>query len=95
MGYILLHLGLMVVDWQLRDPTQNTQPMPGGIPDALLSTLLWGSLGIWTLAIFFVMPRTWAVWVRVLLALLQGGLALVLMVGGWLHYVIYWGIDTL
>jgi hypothetical protein len=95
LGFAVAHLVCMAVDWQLRDPTQNAHPMAGGIPDGLLTTFQWGSLAFLLVALFLWMPRTWAIWVRALLAIVQAGLALMLMVVGWLYYVLSNGIDTL
>ena len=85
----------MAVDWQLRDLAQNAHPMAGGIPDGLLITFQWGSLAFLLVALFLWMPRTWAVWIRALLATVQTGLAFVIMFVGWLYYVLTNGIDTL
>lgn len=85
----------MAVDWHLRDPTRNTQPMSGGIPDGLLAAFQWGSLVLLFIAVFLRMPRSRPAWVRALLAIAQAALAFLLMVFGWLYYVLRNGIDTL
>ena len=85
----------MSIDWLLRDPTQGAHPMAGGIPIGLATTLQWSSLALFAIAIFLLMPRTWATWIRVLLAIVQAALAFIFMIAGWLYYVLSNGIDTL
>jgi hypothetical protein len=91
-AFLAIHITCMAVDWQLRNPSA---PMTGGIPDILLTVIQWSSLGLLLLALFVWMPRSWAIWIRGILALLQVAVAFFLMVFGWLYYILNNGIDTL
>lgn len=85
----------MCVDWQLRDKSHAVQPMLGGIPDELNEALQWSGIVVLAIAAYLLMPRYWSIGLRLLLALIQALLALVVVVIGWLYYVLSNGIDTL
>ena len=83
---------LMAIDWLLRD---STRPMVGGIHDTFMMTIQWGSLGLFFIALCMWMPRSWPLWGRALLAIVQTVVAFFLLVFSWLYYILSNGIDTL
>jgi hypothetical protein len=91
LAFPLAHALCMAIDWRLRP----ANPMVGGIPDAILTAFQWGSVGLLFVALCLAMPRSWAIWIRALLALVQTIPAFFLMVFAWLYYVLSNGIDTL
>lgn len=89
--FLAVHAALMATDWQLRDPLA---PIEGGLPE-IFGVLGWSSLILLGIAVFIWMPRSWAVWLRFVLSLLQVGLAYAILTFSWLYYVLSNGIDTL
>ena len=91
-AFPVTHIICMTIDWQLRDPSN---PMAGGLRAYLVTGFQWSSVGLLLIGLFVWMPRSWPVWLRGSLAILQTAAAFVLMLFGWLYYVLSNGIDTL
>ena len=90
--FAAVHMTCMAVDWELRP---KGSPMTGGLPEAVVTSIQWGSLGLLLVALFFWMPRSWPNWLKALLTIVQAVLAFFLMIGAWLYYVIENGIDAI
>jgi hypothetical protein len=69
--------------------------MPGGLPELFGTIIGWGSLILLGVAVFLFMPRSWTMWLRSVLALIQMGVGYTIITFGWLFYVLRNGIDTL
>lgn len=93
--FACFHGCLMALDWHLRIPTPGVQPMPGGLPGSLDRTLSAASLVLLGFAVYCLMPRSWPSWVRAILAVIQVVVALAILIGARLLYVLHNGIDTL
>ena len=69
-GFAAVHLTCMAVDWNLRP---KGSPMSGGLPEVIVSSIQWGSLGLLLVALFFRMPRSWPKWFKGLAGSLDQG----------------------
>jgi hypothetical protein len=95
LGFVILHVLCMALDWSLRDSTSNQQPMPGGLPEYLGWFVQVGSLLGLFVALMILMPFTWSTCTRVVLSAVQVVAGAIGMAFGWLYYVLVNGIDTL
>lgn len=91
-GIPLLHVVWMLIDWNLRDPRS---PMSGGIPDGVTTVFQWVSLAAFGILVFASVAGVRPVLGRAAIAVFATGIAFVVMLFGWLSYVIGNGIDTL
>lgn len=69
--------------------------MPGGTPESLDGILAVASIPLLGFATYVVLPRAWPAWARIILAVLQAIVALAILFGVRLFYVLHFGIDTL
>jgi len=95
LAFIVFQIVCMSIDWSLRDALSQHQPMPGSLPVIIIEICAYGSLGLLFIAFLYWMPRSWALWIRIILAVLQVVLAYFATVFAWLYYVLSNGIDTL
>jgi hypothetical protein len=92
LGVPLLHMVWMMIDWNLRDPKS---PMSGGIPDSATTAFQLMSLALFCLLTFASTVKIHSLVGRLGIVVAATGIAAVVMIFGWLHYVIGNGIDTL
>ena len=90
-GIPLLHAVWMMIDLNLRDPAR---PMVGGIPASATSAFQLISLVALCVLMYFSTAGLRSKLARAAIAVAATAIAFVLMLVGWLHYVISNGIDT-
>lgn len=90
--FVVLNVGIRALDWALRDPVSGVRPMPGGLPDWYQydhpsePVYTGGCRGVCH-------AGTFALWVRLVLAVLQCAIAFAGLVVFRILYVVLSGID--
>ena len=90
-AFFAIHALCMAIDWHLRDPAH---PMRGGLPETIRTPIQLGSVGLLCVALFLGSPRSWGIWFRVLLTIIQVYIAFLMMFLAWLWYILASGIDS-
>ena len=95
LGFVIVHLVVIFIDWNLRDNSSLTQPMPGGIPEKVNSVIILVTLALFSAGSFRTLPNRWSGLVKFFTSIALSIFMLAVVIFMRIYYVLTKGIDTL